>query len=74
MQFGRFFRHNNEHMTNSTPNTAKTAPADGERRALRNLSAQYQVAAKLIYTSLLDGELEWIRLVDPDAERLDDIV
>jgi hypothetical protein len=74
LQFGRFFRHNNEHMTNSTPNTAKTAPADGERRALRNLSAQYQVAAKLIYTSLLDGELEWIRLVDPDAERLDDIV
>jgi len=54
--------------------TTRIAPAEGERRALRSLSAQYLVAAKLARDALLDGELEWIRLVDPDAGRLDDIV
>lgn len=53
---------------------AATAPAEGERRALRNLSAQYRVAAELVREALLDGELEWVRLVDPDAGRLDDVV
>lgn len=51
-----------------------TAPAEGERRALRNLSAQYHVAASLVRDALLDGELEWVRLVDPEAGRLDDVV
>ena len=51
-----------------------TAPAEGERRAIRNLTAQYRVAAKLVRDALLDGELEWVRLVDPDAGRLDDVV
>ncbi len=53
---------------------AATAPAEGERRALRNLSAQYRVAAGLVREAMLDGELEWVRLVDPDAGRLDDVV
>lgn len=49
-------------------------PADGERRAVRNLTAQYLVAATLIYAAIRSGELTWIRLVDPEAGRLDDIV
>lgn len=49
-------------------------PADGERRAIRNLSAQYRVAATLIYDALLAHDLEWVRLVDPEAGRLDDVV
>ena len=51
-----------------------TAPADGERRALRNLSAQYRVAAKLVRDAIGNGDLEWVRLVDPDAGRLDDVL
>lgn len=50
-----------------------TDPADGERRAVRGYSAQYRVAAELIYDALLDGTLEWVRLADPDAGRVDDI-
>jgi hypothetical protein len=52
----------------------KVAPAEGERRALRSLAAQYRVASKLVLDALFDGELEWVRLVDPEAGRLDDIV
>lgn len=51
-----------------------TRPADGERRAVRNLSAQYLVAAKLVYDGIRSGELAWVRLVDPEAGRLDDVV
>lgn len=50
------------------------APADGERRAIRNLKAQYSVAATLVRNVLLDGDLEWVRLVDPEAGRLDDVI
>jgi hypothetical protein len=59
-------------MTNNI-RPGKTPPAEGERRALRNLSAQYRVAGKLVYDALIDGELEWVRLLDPEAGRLDDV-
>ncbi|APO70071.1 AAA ATPase domain-containing protein (plasmid) [Rhizobium gallicum] len=49
-------------------------PADGERRAVRNLTAQYLVAATLIYEAIQAGELAWVRLVDPEAGRLDDVI
>ncbi|WFU51785.1 AAA family ATPase [Sinorhizobium terangae] len=49
-------------------------PADGERRAVRNLTAQYLVAATLIYEAIQAGELTWVRLVDPEAGRLDDVI
>lgn len=49
-------------------------PADGERRAVRNLTAQYVVAAMLTYDAIRSGELVWVRLVDPDAGRLDDVI
>lgn len=48
-------------------------PADGERRAARGLGAQYRVAAELIYQALVDEDLDWIALADPEAGRLDDI-
>ncbi len=50
----------------------RTNPADGERRAVRGLRAQYRVAAELIYNALLDENLEWIRVADPEAGRVDD--
>lgn len=52
---------------------SKTRPADGERRAAQGYGAQYRVAAELIYDALLSGDLEWIRVADPDAGRVDDI-
>lgn len=36
-------------------------------------SAQYRIAAELIYDALLTGKLEWIALADPDVGRVDDI-
>jgi len=48
-------------------------PSEGERRALGGYVPQYLIAGKLIINSLLDGEFEWVRLVDPEAGRLDDI-
>lgn len=50
-----------------------TRPADGERRAVRGFSNQYLVAAELIYESLRHNALEWIRVADPEAGRVDDI-
>jgi hypothetical protein len=48
-------------------------PADGERAAVGGFSAQYRVAAALIYRSVWKGRLEFIRLADPEAGRVDDI-
>lgn len=58
--------------------TAKPAgpgrpPAEGERNAARGYSAQYLVAAGLVYDALLDGRLEWLALADPEAGRVDDL-
>jgi len=61
-------------MANETTLPHPKRPADGERRAIRNLSAQYSVAAALAYKALQQGDLEWVRLVDPDAGRLDDVM
>ncbi len=52
---------------------APARPAEGERSAVRGYSAQYRVAAELIYAALLDGDLEWIQVADPDAGRVDDV-
>lgn len=48
-------------------------PAEGERSAARGYAAQYRIAAELIYAALLNGDLEWIRVADPEAGRVDDI-
>ena len=48
-------------------------PGDGERRAAGGLHGQYFVAANEILRSLSEDGLDWIRLADPLAERLDDL-
>ncbi len=50
------------------------SPADGERSSAGGYFAQYIVAASLIYDRLLAGELDFIRVSDPRAEKADDIV
>ena len=52
---------------------AKRKPADGERNAILGYRSQYVVAADRIYESLMAGELQWIRIADPEAGRVDDI-
>ena len=52
---------------------AKARPADGERNAILGYSAHYHIAAELIHAALVAGDLEWIRVADPEAGRVDDI-
>lgn len=47
--------------------------SSGERAAIIGYSAQYRIAAEIIYSALVSEELEWIALADPDAGRVDDI-
>ena len=49
-------------------------PASGERAAISGYSAQYIVAAEIIYEHIKRGSLDWIRLIDPEAGRVDDVV
>ena len=51
----------------------KTKPGDGERRAVGGFRPQYLVGASLILKALEQGDLEWIRVADPTAGRVDDI-
>lgn len=53
--------------------TSMHKPADGERSAMIGYVPQYKVAANFIYTALLDGTLEWIKIADPEVGRVDDI-
>lgn len=47
-------------------------PAEGERRAAAGYNPQYKISAKMILKALRRGNLEWIRVADPDAGRVDD--
>ena len=47
-------------------------PAEGERRAISGYYPQYRASASLILQSLGKGDLEWIRIADPEAGQLDD--
>jgi hypothetical protein len=49
------------------------APAEGERRAIGGYYPQYRVSAYLILVALRDGSLQWIRVADPEAGRVDDL-
>ena len=53
--------------------TNTIGPAEGERAAARGYVNQYLVAAEIILDALVEGSLEWIRVADPEAGRLDDI-
>jgi hypothetical protein len=62
---------------NSEPSAAAapaTAPAEGERRALRGYVGQYERAGAAIYAALERGELLWIGVADRNAGIADDLV
>lgn len=51
----------------------KTRPSgDGERAAISGYRPQYEIAASIILHHLRRGTLEWIKLADPDAGKMDD--
>ncbi len=50
-----------------------TKPGEGERRAVGGYRPQYLVSASLILEALEQGDLEWIRVADPSAGRVDDM-
>jgi hypothetical protein len=50
-----------------------TAPAEGERRAIGGYFPQYRVSAALILRALRDRTLQWVRVADPEAGRVDDL-
>ena len=49
-------------------------PALGERAALRGYRWQYDHISELVYDALLDDDFEELRLTDPSAGRVDDLV
>ena len=50
------------------------APADGERSALRGYLWQYDHAAAHVYDALRSGSLRLLRLADPTAGQVDDLL
>ena len=50
-----------------------SAPGEGERRAIGGYYAQYRTSASLVLQKLRGGRLEWIRVADPEAGRVDDL-
>jgi hypothetical protein len=56
------------------PAKGATAPAEGERRAQRGYTKQYDAAAAAIYSELIRGEIQWIGLAYKAAGMLDDLV
>lgn len=60
---------NNEKIVSGHP----VAPGEGERRAISGYYSQYLVSASLIYRALRGQKLNWIRLADPEAGRVDDL-
>ncbi len=51
----------------------KISPADGERVARIGYEAQDKRAANLICDFLVEGKLDWFKIADPKAGRVDDI-
>ena len=49
-------------------------PASGERDALRGYRWQYDHIATRVYDALLDGDFVSLRLTDPNAGRVDDLI
>lgn len=58
----------------STAAAPATAPAEGERRAIRGYIGQYERAGAAIYTALERDELLWIGVADRNAGIADDLV
>lgn len=53
---------------------SSTPPGEGERRAQRGYTRQYDAAAAAIYSGLDRGELRWVGLADRCAGIADDVV
>jgi len=49
------------------------APAEGERRAITGYYPQYLISASVIIQNLREENLQWIRVADPEAGRVDDL-
>ena len=47
-------------------------PAEGERAAIGGYYPQYLMSSNLVLRRLDEGRLEWVRLANPEAGRLDD--
>lgn len=58
----------------STVAAPATAPAEGERRAIRGYVGQYERAGAAIYAALERDELHWIGVADRNAGIADDLV
>lgn len=58
----------------STGAAPATAPAEGERRAIRGYIGQYERAGAAIYAALERDELHWIGVADRNAGIADDLV
>jgi hypothetical protein len=54
------------------PSEKTRAPASGERQAIGGYYPQYRIAAFLTLRALREENLEWIRVADPEAGRVDD--
>lgn len=50
-----------------------TVSAAGERAAMGGYMPQFSEFAWFAYRELVNNELEWIRIADPEAQKLDDI-
>lgn len=53
--------------------TDKHISASGERAAMGGYLPQFDEFAWFVYLNLINKKLEWIRIADPKAEKLDDI-
>jgi len=53
--------------------SGKIVSASGERAAIGGYLPQFDEFAWLVYLNLINNKLEWIRVADPKAEKLDDI-
>lgn len=51
----------------------ETISARGERAAIGGYLPQFDEFAWFVYLNLINNKLEWIRVADPKAEKLDDI-
>ena len=54
------------------PSKKSIASANGERRAIVGYDGQYRTQACLLLRALQEGDLEWVKIIDPKAEKLDD--
>lgn len=57
-----------------SPQRSPTPPGEGERRAQRGYTRQYDAAAAAIYHGLDRGDLRWVGLADRCAGIADDVV